>query len=783
MANTLLAGLEIISEEAIDLVLLDLGLPDSQGLDSYIDVQRADLRLPVIVMTSSMPDLEDGQKAVALGAQDYIGKDEFTPQLLSRIIPYAISRKQILLDLQRSQRLAKMGNWQISLGTNQWSASHALYELLELDPFTESFDDYRVYISHILAAEQGKVEQAFLDAAEYGRSFRIEHRFVNKHGEIRHFSIQGEVVPTTARKTGQIIGTVQDITDLKKIESLEEEKALAEKEARIRQEFLAKTSHEIRTPLNPILVLTRLLLDGDLPETHRHQVETIRSAAKTLLALVNDILDISKIEAGKVDFSREPFMLGEVLESVMDMMVPNALQKGVQLEAKWEDDIPEILVGDKVRLLQILLNLVGNGIKFTEEGAVSIQAKAEFDASGHLRVLFSVMDTGIGIPQDKQREIFEGFKRLKTSLGHRAPGTGLGLTIVKQLVRMQGGEIGVESVEGEGSVFTFWLPFGMIEASGRSVNGHDRIPQSGDLHGQISSKKEVDGLRILLVEDDPLNQMVTCNLLETWKIQVAVANNGREAIELLEHKSFDVVLMDMQMPIMDGLDATRYIRSELADDVQDIPIIALTANATPDSETQCLEAGMNDYLSKPIEIDNLYRKIVSYRPRKHKRKSEDPDLIAPIVMNQPTEALDQSRFLENDPPDEGSITTGENQSQSMSEIQYTDLSYIREITGNDAGMIRKTINKFLDNTPAMVSTMQSNLENEAYLELQRIVHKMKSSVEFMGIVAIKTDIQKVLDITRTAQTEAYPELSAYVNRISDVLDVAYGELREERDNL
>ena len=391
------------------------------------------------------------------------------------------------------------------------------------------------------------------------------------------------------------LSILEDISRRKQDEEqLTATKNAAEAANRAKSEFLAVMSHEIRTPMNGILGMAQLVLDSPLSPQQRDYAETIFSSSEALLGLLNDILDFSKLEAGKIEFESVMFDLGDVAAAVMGLMAPRAREKNLHLDTDLPGDLPCGLRGDPLRLRQILLNLVGNAIKFTDQGAVrlSIRALAVTDQTAELH--FAVSDTGIGIPPHMRQKLFHSFSQADTSINRRYGGSGLGLAICRRLVERQGGRIGVDSEDGAGSTFWFRL--------GYAIARSERPPPTA------AAAAGLPPLKILLAEDNAVNRKVAMALLERGGHRVEAVVNGHEAVKAAGSAVFDLILMDMQMPEMDGLEATGRIRG-LPGRHGQVPIIALTANAMPGDEQQCLAAGMNGYVSKPIEQGRLFAEM------------------------------------------------------------------------------------------------------------------------------------------------------------------------------
>ncbi|MDX2246082.1 MAG: response regulator [Bacteroidia bacterium] len=745
-ADTLKKGRETLLTTKTDIILLDLNLPDSMGFDTFENFYSEFPLYPIVVLTSQN-DEKLGLRAVKSGAQDFVSKDDLTPKYLTRVIRYAIERTQLQRNLYQAQQLAKIGNWDINLDTNEMTCSPIIYEIFEKKQ-GEEFKTLQDYLVSVHPEDQEEVARKLKKVFEDGGSFEVDHRILFSDHRIKHAVFQGKTQTDNNNQPERLVGSVQDITERKQIEDLKQTNELNIRAIQLRQEFLAKTSHEIRTPLNPILLLTTILLDSSLSSTQREQLEAIKSAGETLLAVVNDILDLSKIEAGKIDFSHHGFNLRQVFDHVEDMMELSANGKGLKLIFNLDPRIPDRLVGDNVRLTQILLNLVGNAVKFTHKGEITIEAKLKKQTKEDAKIYFKVSDTGIGIPQDKLKVIFESFQQIENEDNRRQGGTGLGLTIVRQLVKLQGGNINVTSMVGVGSAFDFELRFDLT------------LQEEGPKQDVVIDKSKVAGIEILLVEDNPLNQMVTKKLLSDWGIDIQIANNGKECIENLRAKNYDLILMDVQMPEMNGYEATRYIREQMEPPLRDVPIIALTANAFTGSDDECLRVGMNDYLSKPIEIDTLYTKILQHARTGKRKLDAGKDFL--YVNGNGTKI---SR-------EEESQKTPEN----MPIKQHTDLSYLQQISGGDETIIRKTIEKFLETTPEMLEKMSLQLDEGAYEELGRTVHKLKSSVAFMGITSIKETILEVEKIIKTHSD--FPLLPRLIGKIREVIEQSFAELEK-----
>ncbi|MDX2001441.1 MAG: PAS domain-containing protein [Chitinophagales bacterium] len=474
-----------------------------------------------------------------------------------------------------------------------------------------------------------------------------------------------------------LVGFAFDITAQKLVEQkLIEEKNRIEEVAEVKQRFVSSISHEIRTPMNGIIGMADILNETSLDDEQRQYLSLIKESANNLLVIVNDILDFSKLSAGMMVLNKEPFNIQEMISSLVKLLKPKAVEKGLKFSVTIDAEIPKMLIGDQVRLRQVLTNLLGNALKFTEKGEVQLTLRLLEIVDSEATVEFRVRDTGVGIPQEQQEHIFGNFIQIVDTNRKHYSGTGLGLSIARQLVEAQGGTIQVESELGKGAEFRFALKL-EYEAD---------IAKKGE---QPTTNEEtwLSGLRVLLVEDNLINQRVAQVTLEKMGARIDIAGNGQIALDFLAEQTYDLIIMDIQMPVMDGFEATAHIRSS-PKDIRKIPIIAMTAGAMKGDRERCLAAGMDGFVAKPINRQEVKETI--------------DEVLQLKKVNGRRNKLD------------------------------FDLSYLEEIS-NDKAFIDGIIQDFLEQTPQKLEELASAIEQNQVFIIKEIAHRLKSSYLILGI--------------------------------------------------
>ena len=449
------------------------------------------------------------------------------------------------------------------------------------------------------------------DIRKIGSRHHLETKIIRKDGKIIDIDLSVNVLKDTSGNIVGSVGIMQDITERKQAQQiLLKAKLAAEEASSAKTLFLANMSHEVRTPMNAIIGMIDMTLDTSLTEEQIDNLRTAKDAAGNLLHLLNDILDLSRVEAGKINLENIEFNIRNVIHSVSKGLTVLARNKNLELIDNVDAQVPEILIGDPTRLRQIIINLVNNAIKFTHKGTIEVSANRATEASDEVTIIFSVTDTGIGIAKEKLGSIFEVFTQADDSTTRRYGGTGLGLAISKRLVEMMKGRIWVESEPFKGSTFYFTANFKVAKKSPAiaAVGTAQDMAAAGGI-------PNLQNLRILVAEDNLVNQKIAVRLLEKRGWKVEVAQNGQEAIERINKDNFDLIFMDLQMPVLDGLEATRLIREEEKQTGKHITIVAMTARAMIEDEQKCLQVGMDGYIAKPIDpikvfetVENLFTK-------------------------------------------------------------------------------------------------------------------------------------------------------------------------------
>ena len=649
------------------------------------------------------------------------GSEHFGVVLTFRDITDEERMRQRLVDneikIRKAQEIAGFGSYATDLTTGKWQSSPVLDWIFGID------DTYPHDIPHwngLLAPEfQRAALDHYMDVAAGRCDFRMDYQIIRPRDGVRRWvAANGELEFDEAGNPSRLIGTIQDIHDRKMIEA-EVQRSRDELELRVEQrthdlalaltqaelakksrgDFLAKMSHEIRTPLNAIQGLTYLALNLDASAELRAQLTKIRDSGQHLLSIVNDILDFSKIDAGKMVLEVDDFDLSTALQQVIDLTRVRAQEKGLSLSMHLDPDVPARLRGDALRICQVLLNYLSNAVKFTEHGGVELHVRraAQADADSTAMLRFEVRDTGIGLTAEQQERLFQSFEQADNSTTRKYGGTGLGLAISRQLVEFMGGDVGVRSQVGRGS--TFWFTLSLPLARGAAAVAAPVASVSLAQYRAMLHDK-----RVLVVDDNEFNLDVATGLLAEVGLTPMVAHDGSEALTRLHDAPFDAVLMDVQMPVLDGLEATRRIREDPK--LRALRVIGLTANALSEDRQRYLRAGMDDVLTKPIEPEQLFAVLARWLVEGGSVSSA-PAEPAPAAATSPS-------------------------SESAPPSALWDATTLARYVGDDAAVQRRFIAMYLEGARIQLTELDAAVRAADWEVASAIAHKLKSSSRTTG---------------------------------------------------
>jgi PAS domain S-box-containing protein len=554
----------------------------------------------------------------------------------------------------------------------------------------------------------------------------------NKNGQNRWWFISGA---PNYNDRGQLIGSIGIHLDISEQKLLEKElakaKSFAEAAAKAKELFLANMSHEIRTPLNVIIGMIRQLTKEQLTEDQHFYINQSASSAKHLLTILNNVLDVAKIESGDMEILENAFSPSALLYNVHSIMYSQAAEKNLKFKLNASPEMKSVLVGDDTRLRQVLINLVGNSIKFTQEGSIMLNAEVVSESDTHQTILFEVIDTGIGMSPDFIARIFDKFSQEQNESNRRYEGTGLGMTISNDLIRLMGGQLGVDSIKSAGTTFSFQLTF-----------------KIGDPNLLIASNQQITqnifkGCKALLVEDNEMNRFIAIQSLDYLGFETTEAENGKVAIDLVKQNTYDIILMDIQMPVMDGVEATIYVRETLG---LKTPIVALTANAFKHDIELYLHKGMNDFITKPYDEQDFFQKINHVLSIYREKSIANP--------------------LENHVMNDGTLPE-----------KLYDLTQLEQISrGNDA-FVQKMVSIFINQTHESLVAIEKNIEEKTFENISRIAHKIKPSIDQMGIIFLKNDIRALESYKM--ESGSIQEFTQLAQHVGNVLKAVLKKLKSD----
>ena len=717
-----------------DCILLDYYYPTSgNGLDFIKTYQSRNGQAPVVIVTAHN-DTSLAVECMKMGASDYISKQNLSAEQIIKSLNYILRIKEAEQSRLAAERALmeselRMKNIIERSPVIVFTIDNAGYFKLFKGQGTSyisiSPDDIMGRniqdVSHLIPVRYDDYMQA-LQGKEL--TYRVE---VNKH----FFDVNYIPVYNPSRKISSMMGVAIDITDFKLNETqLINTIESTEADSKVKQQFLANMSHEIRTPIHGIISLTEFVMKTVLVDDQRKYLKLIKTSADNLLTIVNDILDLSKIQADKMTFEEIPFNLVTTIDSSIGTFIPKAHEKSIQLEVKIESNVPLTVHGDPIRLLQIINNLVGNAVKFTNKGSVSLSIKCTEENEEYSMLCFEVKDTGVGIPSHVLPSIFDSFSQAGNDISRKYGGTGLGLTIAKNLIEQQNGNITVQSKVNEGTMFIFSIPY---KIKGDEKNNNVRESKMVE---EFTKK-----LNILIAEDNDINRFIIKKMMEDWGYDHEFALNGIEVVEKASNAKYDLILMDVEMPEMNGYEATEVIRKQLPTGKNNIPIVAMTGHAMHGEKEKCIDAGMNDYISKPFQSIDLQKKII---------ECIGQTIIMEVAVKQP---------------------------HNTTQSRCTNMEFLIEISDGNESFYKEFITLFLNSAPTSISDMEKALQEKDWEAMRQAAHKIKPSFNYVGLKDLNKAASRIEDLSkRKANLE---EIPALINAIKTTCEIAYCELREE----
>ncbi len=737
------------SKTSFDCIFLDYYFPAKNGAD-FLRYYTSKNSSGNIIMVTSQEDVHMAVECMKMGASDFLTKTQITPASIGKSLRYVLKLKKAREDADRAEAallesefklkniIAKSPIILFNIDKNGEITLFKGKASLNLPVRPESILGKNLKdLGNDLPIRWEDFNKA---CHETDTCFKTE---VNGH----HYDVNYIPIRNEQKEVNGMMGVAIDITSfIKNEEELMNTIEGKEESAKIKEQFLANMSHEIRTPIHGIISLTQFVLNTPVNTEQKNYLDLIRKSADTLLVIVNDILDLSKIDSGKMIFEETPFSIKDTIQTAVASFIPKTTEKNIELKTDICPHLPEMIVGDPVRLTQIINNLLGNAVKFTEKGSVTLHINTHETNNTHTVLEFKIKDTGIGIPPHKINSIFESFTQAGDDITRKYGGTGLGLTITKQLIERQNGTIQVDSIANEGTTFTFKIPYKICTGL---CDDHKKVHKT-----QIHLPST---LKVLIAEDHDINRFIIEKMFKEWGLQPTFAITGIEAVKAASESVFDVILMDIEMPEMNGYRATEIIRSELPAPNNQIPIIAMTGHAMAGEKEKCLGIGMNDYLSKPFKPDELKERIATLSGKSVTEQEVGSDGGAERSSTTTTK------------------TEGTQQNTTGSKI--TSLDFLKEIAENNEQFFVEFIQMFLQNTPNSISDIEKAIADNNWEAIRQAAHKMKPSFNYVGLKDLSGLSAKIEELAK--KKESMDIISGNIQKIKETCTLAFTELEQE----
>lgn len=749
VSKTINEAIEISSTRRFDCIFLDYYFPEQNGLD-FLKYYSTHNTGASIIMVTSEEDIHLAVECMKMGASDFLSKTQITPACLAKSLRYILKLKEARTTAEEATIALQESELKLK---NIVAKSPILLFHIKIDGTITLF---KGKAAHCLSVKPDKVTgqnlknfgntlpmrmEDFILACETNQcNFKTE---VDGH----FFDVNYIPIYNQQDEINGMMGVAIDITSFTKNEEvLLNQLVTKEESSKIKEQFLANMSHEIRTPIHGIISLTQFVLNTMPTEEQKNYLDLIRKSADTLLVIVNDILDLSKIDSGKMTFEEIPFNLKDTFSASVSAFIPKTIEKKVELKTEISSELPEEIIGDPVRLTQIINNLLGNAIKFTEKGFILIGARLKEKNEEYNVIEFTIKDSGIGISEDKIESIFESFTQAGNDITRKFGGTGLGLTITKQLIEKQNGSIHVESKLNEGTTFKFCIPY-KISNSNQSKT-YTMVQHTTTL---------TTDLKILVAEDHDINRFIIQKMFKEWGITCDFAFTGIEAVEQATKKIYDIILMDIEMPDMNGYRATEIIRSELPYPNNATPIIAMTGHAMNGEKEKCISIGMNDYISKPFKPDELKNKILELTNSVTSEMNNETNLTKETTGSSET---NNASALTSEPP---KVTI--------------DLTFLKEISDNNDDFFVEFIQMFLVNTPKSIADIEANILTQDFDAIRQAAHKAKPSFNYVGLKECSTLAAKIEESAK--KNEEMPSIIENIKKIKSIFSAAFPLLENE----